>query len=62
VWRYDSAHAAKAHAWIPTAADGIFLHWVVAVISLNSISIVIDSLDVVRLIKGERTPHLELPP
>lgn len=35
-----------------------FGYWVAAVIILNSISLLIDVTDVVRYMRGERTPHL----
>jgi len=34
--------------------------WVAAVMTLNSISLIIDGVDVARYIKGERTPSLTL--
>ena len=41
-------------------ADSIFGYWLVAVLVLNSLSLIIDTVDVLRYIKGERTPNLEL--
>ncbi len=58
-------------AWLPLVfwlwtrldhapADSIFGYWLVAVLVLNSLSLIIDTVDVLRYIKGERTPNLEL--
>jgi hypothetical protein len=41
-------------------ADSIFGYWLVAVIVLNSLSLIIDTVDVLRYVKGERAPNLEL--
>ena len=38
----------------------IFSYWVLAVIILNSLSLIIDAVDVVRYLRGEREPHLKL--
>ncbi len=35
--------------------SGPFYYWLIAVIALDSISLVIDTVDVVRYLKGERT-------
>ncbi len=40
--------------------DTIFSTWLMAVIVLNSLSLFIDTVDVLRYIKGERTPILAL--
>jgi hypothetical protein len=58
-------------AWLPLVfwlwtrldhapADSIFGYWLVAVLVLNSLSLLIDTVDVLRYIKGERAPNLEL--
>ena len=41
-------------------ADSIFGYWLMTVIVLNSLSLVIDTVDVLRYVKGERTPILAL--
>ena len=41
-------------------ADSTFGYWLMAVIVLNSLSLFIDTIDVVRYVKGERTPFLVL--
>ncbi len=38
--------------------SGPFGYWVTAVMILNSMSLLIDVTDVVRYMRGERTPHL----
>ena len=40
--------------------DGLFEYWLIAVIALNSITVIIDTVDVVRYVKGERKPYLML--
>ncbi len=58
-------------AWLPLVpwlwtrlddapADSIFGYWLMAVIVLNSLSVIIDTIDVLRYVKGERTPYLAL--
>ena len=39
-------------------ADSIFGYWLMAVIVLDSLSVFIDTIDVLRYVKGERTPFL----
>ncbi len=41
-------------------ADSIFGYWLMAVIVLDSLSLIIDTIDVLRYVKGERTPVLAL--
>ena len=41
-------------------ADSILGYWLVAVFVLNSLSLLIDAVDVFRYIKGERVPFLVL--
>ncbi len=43
---------------VPT--DSVFRYWIMAVIILDSLSLIIDTFDVVRYVKGERTPFLAL--
>lgn len=43
-----------------TSIDGLFEYWLIAVITLNSVTVIIDMVDVVRYVKGERTPYLTL--
>jgi hypothetical protein len=43
------------------APDTGFEQWVLAVILLNGLSLVIDAVDVVRYLKGERQPTVTLP-
>ena len=38
----------------------IFAGWILAVMVLNSLSLIIDAVDVVRYVRGEREPHLKL--
>lgn len=52
-------------AWLWTRLDQIemssaFGYWVLAVMVLDSVSLFIDVTDVLRYIRGERTPHLTL--
>ncbi len=42
-------------------ADSTFGYWLMAVIVLDSLSVFIDTIDVLRYVKGERTPFLTLP-
>jgi len=41
-------------------ADSTFGYWLLAVIVLDSLSLVIDTADVLRYVKGERRPFLAL--
>ena len=41
-------------------ADSIFGYWLMAVVVLNSLSLFIDTIDVLRYVKGERRPVLTL--
>ena len=41
-------------------ADSIFGYWLMAVVVLNSLSLIIDTIDVFRYVKGERRPVLTL--
>ncbi len=41
-------------------ADSTFGYWLMAVIVLDSLSLIIDTIDVLRYVKGERTPVLAL--
>ena len=41
-----------------TVESGPFYYWLVAVVVFDSISLVIDTVDVVRYWKGERTPTI----
>ncbi len=41
-------------------ADSAFAYWILTVIVLDSLSLIIDTMDVVRYAKGERTPFLTL--
>ena len=58
-------------AWLPLVfwlwtkldhapADSIFGYWLMAVVVLNSLSLIIDTIDVLRYVKGERRPVLTL--
>ena len=58
-------------AWVPmipwlitrldkTSFDSFFGYWLIAVIVLNSLSLIIDAIDVLRYIRGERGPQLTL--
>ena len=42
-------------------ADSMFGYWLLAVVVLDSLSLIIDTIDVLRYVKGERTPFLLLP-
>ena len=42
------------------SAGSAFKYWIIAVIVLDSLSLIIDTIDVVRYVKGERTPFLAL--
>lgn len=41
-------------------ADSAFGYWLIAVIVLDSLSLIIDTIDLLRYIKGERQPFLTL--
>jgi hypothetical protein len=58
-------------AWLPLVfwlwtrldhapADSIFGYWLMVVVVLNSLSLIIDTIDVLRYVKGERRPVLTL--
>jgi hypothetical protein len=42
--------------------DGIFRYWILSVIIIDTISLIIDTTDVVRYISGDREPQLVLEP
>ena len=42
------------------SSGSIFGYWLLAVIVLDSLSLMIDVVDVIRYIKGERAPQLSL--
>lgn len=44
------------YQWSRMDTGNPFYHWLLAVLVLNSISLVIDAVDVVRYCKGERQP------
>ena len=49
--------------WLWTRLDwdfSIFAYWILALIVLNSLSLIIDAVDVARYLMGERDPHLPL--
>ncbi len=43
-----------------TSFGSFFGYWLIAVIVLDSLSLIVDVVDIQRYIKGERTPHLAL--
>jgi hypothetical protein len=43
-----------------TSFDSFFGYWLAAVIFLNFLSLIIDGIDVMRYIRGEREPYLML--
>ncbi len=58
-------------AWVPmipwlimrldnTSFESFFGYWLAAIIVLNFLSLIIDGIDVLRYIKGERKPYLML--
>jgi hypothetical protein len=40
--------------------DGVFRYWILSVIVLDTLSLVIDTSDVIRYISGDREPAIEL--
>lgn len=44
----------------PRSPNRLFEYWLIAVITLNSTTVIIDTVDVVRYVNGEQTPHLAL--
>ncbi len=59
-------------AWIPMVfwlwtrlevapAGSLFRYWILATIVLASLSLLIDATDVIRYVRGERDPQLEMP-
>ena len=42
-------------------ADSAFGYWLMAVIVLDSLSLLIDTVDVLRYARGERTPYIAVP-
>ena len=42
-------------------ASSLFRHWLLATIVLVSISLLIDAVDVIRYLRGERDPYVETP-
>ena len=59
-------------AWVPLVfwlwarielapTSGFFTYWLIATILLNSLSLVIDAIDVARYVRGERKPQLQTP-
>ena len=52
-------------AWLVTRfgslrGEGLFYNWVVAVVAVCGLSLVIDTVDVVRYLRGERKPTIVL--
>jgi uncharacterized membrane protein len=58
-------------AWVPmipwlwtrldfTSFGSFFGYWLIAVIVLDSLSLIFDAVDILRYIRGERMPHLTL--
>ncbi len=43
-----------------TSFGSFFGYWLIAVFVLDSLSLIVDVVDIQRYIKGERTPHLAL--
>ncbi|MEE9134228.1 MAG: hypothetical protein V3U13_11775, partial [Gemmatimonadota bacterium] len=53
-------------AWLWTRLDhapagGLFRYWLLATIVLIGVSLLIDTTDVIRYLRGERNPYLETP-
>lgn len=59
-------------AWVPmlawlwtrldiAPADSLFRYWLLATIALVSLSLLIDTADVLRYLRGDRDPQLETP-
>ena len=59
-------------AWVPMVAwlwtrldlvstDNLFKYWLLATFGLVSVSLLIDATDVIRYVRGERDPQLEIP-
>ena len=53
-------------AWLWTRLDlapagGLFRYWLLATILLVSLSLLIDAVDVIRYLRGERDPYLRTP-
>ena len=53
-------------AWLWTRLDvapagSLFRYWLLATIVLVSLSLLIDAVDVIRYLRGERDPYLETP-
>ena len=53
-------------AWLWTRLDlapagGLFRYWLLATIIVVSLSLLIDAVDVIRYLRGERDPFLETP-
>jgi len=42
--------------------DGIFRYWILSVIVIDTLSLIIDTTDVVRYISGDRKPQIVLEP
>ena len=49
-------------AELPTVEPGLLRTWLIAVIALDAISLVIDTVDVIRWVRGERAPHYSWEP
>ena len=58
-------------AWVPMipwlftslgkiSLDNPFGYWLLAIIIMNSLTLIIDTIDVIRYIRGERRPYLTL--
>ncbi len=46
------------HRLDEAVGSGPFYYWLLAVITLNSISLIIDTVDVIRYLKGDRQPTI----
>ncbi len=42
--------------------DGIFRYWILSVVVIDTLSLIIDTIDVVRYISGDREPKIVLEP
>ncbi len=42
------------------SVDGIFRYWILSVIVLNTLSLIIDTTDVIKYISGDREPQIVL--
>ncbi len=45
----------------PASLDSFFEYWMLSVVVLDSLSLIVDAVDVLRYVKGDRQPYVLIP-